>query len=71
MHLNRVSENSNTTGAMCGAETSFHSLASEFAHGYSEVCVPRSLVFSVMVCKSCYVLPSPYYTKCLFLICVI
>ena len=51
-----VSFYSNTTSVTRGVGTANHSEAPPFTSDFSGVCVIRSLVFSVMYCRSLFVL---------------
>jgi hypothetical protein len=51
-----VCNKNNTTGATCGAGTAYPSGAPEFTTCFSGVRVARSLAFSVVFCRSLFVL---------------
>ena len=55
-HMVLVSFYSNTTSVTRGVGTANHSGAPQFTSDFSGVCVIRSLVFSVMYCRSLFVL---------------
>jgi len=56
MTYHRVCSKSNTTGATSGAETAYLSGASELTLGFCGVCVPQSLVFCDVFCRSLFVI---------------
>ena len=47
---------SNTTGVIGGTGNAYSSIAHEFIHGFSGMRVTRSLVFSVVFCRSLFIL---------------
>ena len=56
--ITRVREKSNTANVTRGAGTTYPSVAPGFTHGFYGVRTSRSLVFSVLFCRSLFVLLS-------------